>query len=121
MHMAAKRKAEAIWEGDLMSGKGVVTAATSQVFRNQAVTLASRTEAPAGKTSPEELLAAAHATCFSMALAHGLSQDGHKPTKLEVEAAVTFDKIPGGFKITKSELTVRGWVPGLDAASFTAA
>jgi osmotically inducible protein OsmC len=116
--MAAVRKADAVWEGDLMSGKGMVSAATSQVFRNQAVTWASRTEGPAGRTSPEELLASAHASCFSMALAHELAEAKTPAQKLEVSAEVTFDKTAEGFRVTTSALTVRGAVRGIDEATF---
>lgn len=112
--MAAIRRASAVWEGDLMKGNGKVTAASSQAFTDLAVTWASRTEEPNGKTSPEELIAAAHASCFCMALSNGLARAGTPPQKLEVSAAVTFDPP----KVTSSALTVRGWVQGIDAAAF---
>jgi osmotically inducible protein OsmC len=82
------------------------------------VSWASRSAEPGGKTSPEELIAAAHATCFSMALSHGLAQDGHAPERLDASATVTFQPGEG---ITKIALTVRGQVPGLDADAFQAA
>ena len=113
--MAAVRRADATWEGDLTSGSGVVSANTSQLFTDLPVSWASRTAAPGGRTSPEELLAAAHAACFSMALSHGLAQDGHAPERLETSATVTF--VPGT-GITKSALTVTGSVPGLDEDGF---
>lgn len=116
--MAATRRATVVWEGDLMKGGGRVTAATSGIFRDEAVTWASRTEDAGGRTSPEELLAAAHASCFSMALSMALAKGGHPPTRLEVAAAVTFDKAGEGFRVTKSELEVRGTVPGIEAAAF---
>ena len=116
--MAATRKASAVWEGDLMSGKGRVTAATTRIFEDQPITWASRTESPNGKTSPEELLAAAHASCFAMALSLELAKAKTPPERLEVSATVTFDKAGEGFKVTKSELEVRGTVPGSDEASF---
>jgi len=119
--MAAIRKASAIWEGDLFKGSGTVTAETTGILRNQPVTWASRTAAPEGRTSPEELLAAAHAACFSMALANGLAGRGTPARRLEVTAEVTFDKAGEGFSVRSSALTVRGWGRGFDAVSFTMA
>lgn len=116
--MAATRRADVIWEGDLMSGKGGVTASTSRAFTGLPVSWASRTEAPRGQTSPEELVAAAHASCFAMALSFGLAGAGKPPKKLEVSATVTFDKVEAGWRVTSSALTVRGVVPGMDAAGF---
>jgi osmotically inducible protein OsmC len=116
--MAATRTARVVWEGDLMSGRGQVTAGSSGLFKEAPVTWASRTEAPAGRTSPEELLAAAHASCFAMALSHGLAGQGRRAERLEVSATVTFDKVGEGFKVTSSALEVRGRVPGLDADGF---
>jgi osmotically inducible protein OsmC len=85
------------------------------------VTWASRTERSEGRTSPEELIAAAHASCFAMALSHGLAEGGHTAERLEVSSTVTLDAVDGGFKVTRSALTVRGVVPGLDAAGFAEA
>ena len=116
--MAATRRADVTWEGDLMSGKGVVSASSSKAFSALPVTWASRTESAGGKTSPEELIAAAHASCYAMALSFGLGSAGKPPRKLEVSATVTFDKVDAGFRVTSSALTVRGWVPGLDAEGF---
>ena len=116
--MAATRRADVTWEGDLLSGGGVVTAGTSRAFNALPVTWASRTESPQGKTSPEELLAAAHASCFAMALSFGLANVGKPPKKLEVSAAVTFDKVDAGWRVVSSALTVRGVVPGMDGAGF---
>ncbi len=116
--MAAVRKADVVWEGDLASGSGRATAGSSGTFRDLPVSWAARTEAPGGKTSPEELLAAAHASCFAMALSARLGRAGTAPKKLEVSAAVTFDKLEAGWKVTKSEITVRGQVPGADADAF---
>jgi osmotically inducible protein OsmC len=82
------------------------------------VTWASRTERSDGKTSPEELIAAAHASCFSMALSHELSQAGHPPERLDVSSTVVLDEVDGGPKVTESRLTVRGRVPGIDQAEF---
>jgi osmotically inducible protein OsmC len=117
--MAIERKAHATWEGDLRSGSGEFDLESSNAISDEQVTFASRFEADAGgKTSPEELIAAAHATCFSMALANGLAQDGHAPTKLETDAQVTLDNSGGGFAISKIHLTVRGDVEGMDEAEF---
>ena len=114
----ADRSAHVTWEGDLMSGNGEIHEAPSGAFGPLQVTWASRSEDDhGGKTSPEELIAAAHASCFSMALAGGLARAGHKPERLEISATVTF--VPGT-GITKSALTVVGRVPGLDAESFRA-
>ncbi len=116
--MAATRRADVTWEGDLLAGGGVVTAGTSRAFNALPVTWASRTEGPQGKTSPEELIAAAHASCFAMALSFGLAGTGKPPKKLEVSAAVTFDKVEAGWRVISSALTVRGVVPGIDTAGF---
>jgi lipoyl-dependent peroxiredoxin len=116
--MPAIRRADATWSGDLLSGRGTVSALTSGLFRDLPVSWASRTEAPDGRTSPEELLAAAHAACYSMAFSNGLAKNGTPATRLDVSADVTFDKVGDGWKVTKSELRVRGSVPGIDAAKF---
>ncbi|HYG70307.1 MAG TPA: OsmC family peroxiredoxin [Anaeromyxobacteraceae bacterium] len=111
-------RATAHWEGDLMSGQGT-TSAASGTFRDAGLSWKARTEGAASRTTPEELLAAAHASCFSMALAHGLAQGGHAPTRLETTCAVEFGpKAGGGFEVRSSALEVKGWVPGLDAAAF---
>ena len=101
-----------------MSGSGVVSAVSSGLFTDLPVTWASRTEAPGGKTSPEELVAAAHAACFSMALSNGLTKAGTPPEELQVTAAVTFQQIEGGWKVASSALTVHGHVHGVDEAAF---
>ena len=117
--MAAERRASVTWNGDLMSGSGTIDEVGSGVFGPLDVSWPARTEeASGGKTSPEELIAAAHASCFSMAFAHGLAQAGNPPERLQTSATVTF--VPGT-GITKSALTVRGTVPGLDAEGFRAA
>jgi lipoyl-dependent peroxiredoxin len=116
--MAIERSAHTSWQGDLKSGSGQFDLESSGAVTGQAVTYASRFEQPGGKTSPEELIAAAHATCFSMSLANGLAQDGHAPKKLETDAQVTLDNIGGGFAIEAIHLTVRGEVDGLDEAGF---
>src|SRR5437868_3739760 len=91
--MAAVRRANARWEGNLQSGSGVVSAASSQSFSDLPVSWAARTEQSGGKTSPEELVAAAHASCFAMALSSDLAKAGTPPERLEVSAEVTFDKL----------------------------
>ena|SRR5438105_13138779 len=117
--MAAIRRADATWSGDLPSGKGNVTASSSGVFKGLDVSWARRSEADAnGVTSPEELLAAAHAACFAMAFSAGLGRNGTPPESLNVSAAVTFDRAGEGFKVVSSALEVRGKVPGIDAAKF---
>ena len=120
--MAAVRRAEATWSGDLQSGKGTVSAVTSGAFAQLPVTWAARTETADGRTSPEELVAAAHAACFSMALSNGLAKAGHPAERLDVSAEVTFDNAGGaGWRVTSSALTVRGRVPGMSAKDFAAA
>ena len=116
--MAVTRYAETTWTGDLTSGSGSIDYVSSGAFSRQPVSWAARTEEHNGRTSPEELIAAAHASCFSMAFSNGLAKNGTPATKLSVRATVTFDKAEAGWKITKSELTVRGQVPGLDQAKF---
>jgi osmotically inducible protein OsmC len=118
--MAIERKAHATWEGDLRSGSGRFDV-DSGAITGQEVTFASRFEQPGGKTSPEELIAAAHATCFSMALANGLAQAGHTPKKIETDALCTLDQTDAGFRITTMQLTVRAEVEGLDDAAFQTA
>ena len=111
-------KASAVWEGDLMSGKGNVSA-QSGTFKSASLSWKARTEGAAAHTTPEELLAAAHAACFSMALSNGLAKGGHKPKKLQTRCTVEFGpKQGGGFEVKSSLLEVEGEVPGLDAAGF---
>ncbi len=119
--MAAIRRAEATWSGPLTSGTGTVSAVSSGSFTELPVTWAARTEAPGGKTSPEELVAAAHAACFSMALSGALARAGTPPERLDVAAEVTFDKLEAGWRVVSSALTVRGKIPGISAADFKAA
>lgn len=116
--MAAIRKAHVVWTGDLAKGSGQVTATSSGAYKELPVTWAARTEQPGGKTSPEELLASAHASCFCMALSHALGAAGTPPQKLEVTATVTFEQVPGGFKVKSSALELQGWVSGMDQAAF---
>jgi len=119
--MAIERTAHATWEGDLREGSGTFEVGSGAIS-GQEVTFASRfTPESGGKTSPEELIAAAHATCFSMALANGLAQAGHLPTKLETDAVCTLDQTDAGFRITTMHLTVRGEVDGIDDDEFQAA
>src|SRR5919201_2071523 len=113
--MATDRKAEVTWHGDLMSGSGRIETVTSGAVGGLDVSWPARSEEPGGMTSPEELIAAAHATCLSMALSHGLAQDGHAPEELETSATVTFQPGEG---ITKIALETVGRVPGLDAPGF---
>jgi len=115
--MATTRNATAHWEGSLMEGAGTVSLDSSGLGTYD-VTWASRAEDPAGRTSPEELIAAAHSTCFSMALSHGLAQAGTPPESIDTSAAVTFQPGEG---ITGIVLTVRASVPGLSAEEFTTA
>jgi len=117
--MAAIRRAEVTWSGDLPTGKGNVSAASSGVFKGLEVSWPRRSEADAnGVTSPEELLAAAHASCFAMALSGALGRAGSPPQALNVSAAVTFDRVGEGFKVVSSALEVRGKVPNIDQAKF---
>jgi osmotically inducible protein OsmC len=116
--MATERKANVVWQGDLMRGSGTIQSATSGALGALDVSWASRSEEPNGKTSPEELIAAAWAACFSMALSAGLAKAGTPPGQLETSATVTFQPGEG---ITKGALTVRGTVDGLDADGFAAA
>jgi osmotically inducible protein OsmC len=113
--MATERRADATWQGSLMDGSGRIESTTSGVIGGLDVSWPSRAEEPGGKTSPEELIAAAHATCFAMALSHGLAQAGNAPERLETSATVTFQPGEG---ITKIALTVRGQVPGVDEEAF---
>ncbi len=111
-------RATAQWEGDLMSGKGTTSTASGAV-RAAGLSWKARTEGAASQTTPEELLAAAHASCFSMALSHGLAQGGHPPRRIETSCVVEFGpKKGGGFEVRSSALEVKGWVPGLDQAAF---
>jgi lipoyl-dependent peroxiredoxin len=113
----ATREAEIVWEGPLASGSGVLSSA-SGALGELPVTWASRTVRADGKTSPEELIAAAHASCFAMALSLILSENRTPPERLVVNAACTLDEVDGAPRITTVELTVRAHVPGLEQASF---
>jgi lipoyl-dependent peroxiredoxin len=109
----ALREAEVIWEGPLARGTGTLTSG-SAALNQLTVTWASRTERPDGKTSPEELIAAAHASCFAMALALVLGENETPPERLAVNAACTLDEVEGAPRITTVELSVRAQVPGLE-------
>jgi osmotically inducible protein OsmC len=113
--MATQRKAEVVWRGDLLHGSGTIASPASGAFGPLEVSWAARSEEPNGKTSPEELIAAAWAACFAMALSGGLAKAGSPPEQLETSATVTFQPGEG---ITHGALTVRGTVPGLDADGF---
>jgi osmotically inducible protein OsmC len=114
--MATDRRAEVTWTGSLLEGSGTITKTTSGAIGEQPVSWAARSEdATGGKTSPEELIAAAHAACFSMSLSSGLAKAGTPPERLQTSATVTFQPGEG---ITKVALTVEATVPGIDAAAF---
>lgn len=117
--MSAVRRAEATWAGSLAEGSGMITYVTSGSITRLPVTWASRTETADGRTSPEELVAAAHASCYAMSFSGRLGRNGTPPTSLKVSATVTFDKLEAGWRVVSSALTVRGVVPGIDAATFT--
>ncbi len=110
----AQRTATATWEGDLFSGNGRVTAASSGLFTDAPITWGSRTEDPGGRTSPEELMAAAHAACFCMALSNELASRGHTAASLQTTATCGFE----GGKVTSIDLEVTADVPGADDAQF---
>ena len=117
--MATDRRADVTWKGSLMEGSGTIDSTTSGTLGTQSVSWAARsTDETGGKTSPEELIAAAHAACFSMALSAGLAKAETPPDELKTSATVTFQPGEG---ITKIALTVRGSVPGIDADAFVAA
>jgi osmotically inducible protein OsmC len=113
--MATEKTARATWEGDLIDGSGHVTTGTGSV--DQTMTWSARAEDVEG-ASPEELIAAAHAVCVSMALSAGLTQEGTPPKRLESEATTAFDKVGDGFKLTTIRLKIRGEVEGIDEEGF---
>jgi osmotically inducible protein OsmC len=115
--LAAVRTAEVVWEKDLLTGHGSVKMKTG-ALPEFPVTWAARTEAPGGKTSPEELLAAAQASCYAMALSATLARNRTPPERLNVTAHCTFDKVGDAYRVTTMELLVQGKVPGLDASAF---
>ncbi len=116
--VAIQRSAKTVWSGDLASGSGVLNGG-SGALTDLGVTWAARTESSDGKTSPEELIASAHSSCYAMAFSNVLSGEGHAPDSLEVTATVDLAPIPeGGFKVTQSALNVIGQVPGLSESQF---
>src|SRR5581483_11393785 len=113
----AERASTAVWTGDLMSGSGELSFGTG-ALPNTPVSWAARTVSPDGKTSPEELLAAAQAACFAMALSGRLAREGHPPERLEVEARCTLDRVDDKPTVTRMDITVQGTVPGLGESEF---
>jgi osmotically inducible protein OsmC len=113
--MATERRAEVTWQGSLMEGSGRIDTSTSGKLDGLELSWPSRAESADGKTSPEDLIAAAHASCFAMALSHALAQAGTPADELHTSSAVTFQPGEG---ITRIELTVRGRVPGIDEDAF---
>ncbi len=116
--MAAVRSASVTWTGDLASGSGTVSSNSSETFRELPVSWSARTEQPDGQTSPEELLAAAHASCYAMALSGDLARAGTPPEELHVSAQVTFDKVGGDWTVVSSALQVLGRVPNSSRDAF---
>ena len=110
----AERRASATWRGNLFEGSGTVSAESSELFGGAEATWASRTESPAGQTSPEELISAAHASCFCMALSNELSTRGHTPERLSATATSTFED----GTITRMSLEVDAEVPDIDEEAF---
>ena len=111
-----ERRAHVVWEGDLASGSGRLTEEDSGVLSDAPVTFASRTQEPQGQTSPEELIASAHATCYAMALSNTLAEKDTPPERLTVDAVCTLDD--QNLKITTVDLAVRGEVPGISDEEF---
>ncbi|MCC6314572.1 MAG: OsmC family peroxiredoxin [Thermomicrobiales bacterium] len=115
----AEREANVVWQGNLQDGQGMILDVTSAAFANLPVSWASRSQNPDGQTSPEELLAAAHAACYAMALSHELAGRNAPPQQLEVRARVGFDpKVGGGFEVSFSRLTVHAQVEGITPEQF---
>jgi osmotically inducible protein OsmC len=116
------REAEISWEGNPARGAGAITAASSGAFSGLPFSVASRVGNPEGKTSPEELLAAAHGGCFTMSLAGELAKAGTAPERLDVRCVITMDEVEGkGHQIVHSAIEAHGTVPGCDAAAFAQA
>jgi osmotically inducible protein OsmC len=116
--MAETRHATATWSGNLTEGSGLLQYISSGAFSRLPITWGSRTEAHQGRTSPEELLAAAHASCFSMAFSNQLAKNGTVAERLDVRVDVTADKRDAGWTVLSSAIKVTGVVPGIDAATF---
>jgi osmotically inducible protein OsmC len=115
----AERRAHVVWKGNLFNGLGTFDLVSSEAVQDLPVTWASRTERPDGKTSPEELIAAAHASCYAMAFSNTLAEQGNEPEELNINAVCTFDV--DQLKVTTMVLEVHGRVPGLDADGFQSA
>lgn len=120
MAQAQKRTADVVWEGNLTEGNGTITKSGSGAFSNLPVTWKARSESSDGMTSPEELISAALASCFSMALSGALNRAGTPPTRLDVSATTTLT-MDAGLKVDSIDLTVRGVVDGIDQAAFAKA
>jgi lipoyl-dependent peroxiredoxin len=116
--MAADRRANAVWEGTLAEGKGMINSVGSGAIGNLPVTWAARTQEPNGMTSPEELIAAAHASCFSMAFANELNKAGKPAERITVNAVCHADRVNGNFTILAMDLEVSGRVPNIDRKEF---
>src|SRR3712207_5904553 len=116
--MAVTRSASATWQGNLLEGRGTVSSGTTDFWTGLPTSWGSRTEDPNGQTSPEELLAAAHASCFSMAFSNELSKAGFVPDRVEISVEVTADKREQGWTVVSSVITARGWVPNVDEDTF---
>ncbi len=117
--MEIQRSAEAVWRGDLKSGQGTTSTETG-VLREVPYSFKTRFENDRQGTNPEELIAAAHASCFSMAFANMLSGAGHAPKEIKTRAVLTMKKVEGGFKLARVHLETTGRVDGLDEAAFQA-
>jgi osmotically inducible protein OsmC len=115
--MEIQRSAEAVWQGDLRSGKGTTSTETG-ALREVPYSFKTRFENDRQGTNPEELIAAAHASCFSMAFANMLTSDGHAPREIRTRAVLTMTKAEGGFKLSRVRLETTGRVDGLDEAAF---
>lgn len=118
--MAETRYANATWSGTLTEGSGMLQYISSGAFSRMPITWDARTAAHGGRTSPEELLAAAHASCFSMAISNELAKGGTVATRVDVKVVVTADKAEKGWTVLSSAISVKGVVPGIDAAGFQA-
>ena len=119
--MSQVRTADASWSGDLASGGGAVSAASSAVFSALPITWKARTEQAGGLTSPEELLAAAHASCYAMASSNELAKAGFPPGRVEVRVEITADRAEAGWTVLASHITLRARVPGIDEQTFRTA
>jgi osmotically inducible protein OsmC len=114
----AKRRADVVWEGNLREGHGEIESSGSGALRGLPISWEARAGESGGKTSPEELIAAAHAACYCMALSNALNEAGHAPQRLEVSAVCTFEVGEGGARIASVALDLRGHVRGIDEGGF---